>query len=327
MNYYLYKLKFTSAVHFGSGDSARSLDSSEMTFCADTLFSALCHIAVKAGKLDKLVECVKTDRIKFSDSMPYVGDEFYVPKPYIAGEGHIDADPSKYKKMEKLHYLPLSMLAAFFASIKGKKSFDADTVYADFGKIHVAEKVSVAGLNSTTPYMVSLFNFENVDAEDNNDCGLYGIIGYEDVDELNFVKELIQFVGIEGIGGKVSSGYGKFELYDEIWLDEPFDDDTKALNNMLYRSNASRYILLTSSLPSEKELVKVTEKSSYKLKRRAGFVNSKYVAPTVKKKTQYFFAAGSVFLQPYSGELFDVGNNLPHPVYRYSKPIFLGVDL
>ena len=39
MNYFLYKLKFTTAVHFGSSDSALGLLASEDHFCADTLFS------------------------------------------------------------------------------------------------------------------------------------------------------------------------------------------------------------------------------------------------------------------------------------------------
>lgn len=46
MNYYLYKIAFETAVHFGSSSSAQSLYVSEDHFCADTLFSALCHTAL-----------------------------------------------------------------------------------------------------------------------------------------------------------------------------------------------------------------------------------------------------------------------------------------
>ena len=43
MNYFLFKLQFDTAVHFGGADSALSLYTSEETLRADTLFSALCH--------------------------------------------------------------------------------------------------------------------------------------------------------------------------------------------------------------------------------------------------------------------------------------------
>ena len=49
MKYIAYKLKFSTGVHFGNG----SLDNTEYTFCADTLFSALCIEAVKHSE-DKL---------------------------------------------------------------------------------------------------------------------------------------------------------------------------------------------------------------------------------------------------------------------------------
>ena len=47
----------------------------------------------------------------------------------------------------------------------------------------------------------------------------------------------------------------------------------------------------------------------------------------VKKQTQYFLTAGSVLQHTYQGELCDVGIGVPHPVYRYSKPLFMGVTL
>ena len=45
MKYYMFRLSFPYGVHFGDGN----LDSSNMTFHADTLFSALFIEAVKSG--------------------------------------------------------------------------------------------------------------------------------------------------------------------------------------------------------------------------------------------------------------------------------------
>ena len=46
MKYYMFRLSFPYGVHFGDGN----LDSSNMTFDADTLFSALFIEAVKSGE-------------------------------------------------------------------------------------------------------------------------------------------------------------------------------------------------------------------------------------------------------------------------------------
>ena len=51
-------------------------------------------------------------------------------------------------------------------------------------------------------------------------------------------------------------------------------------------------------------------------------------APTPRKKqTQYFLSAGSVLKNRYRGEVYRIGTQGNHPVLRYSKPIFLGVNL
>jgi CRISPR-associated protein Csm4 len=69
------------------------------------------------------------------------------------------------------------------------------------------------------------------------------------------------------------------------------------------------------------------EGASFQLVRRGGFVQSEHYADTGrKKKTQIFFAAGSVFHKRFKGALYAVGNGR-HEVYRYGLPIFLGVTL
>lgn len=61
--------------------------------------------------------------------------------------------------------------------------------------------------------------------------------------------------------------------------------------------------------------------------RRGGFVQPGAVANGARKKqTQYFLAAGAVLGRRFSGDLYDVGGGAA-PVYRYGKPMFLGVAL
>ena len=55
MNYSIYKLKFNTGVHFGTG----VLSESEYTFRADQLFSALYIEALKQGSEKELYEAAK----------------------------------------------------------------------------------------------------------------------------------------------------------------------------------------------------------------------------------------------------------------------------
>lgn len=79
MDYTLYCLEFMNGVHFGKGN----LDRTEITFHADTLFSALFQEALKLGKQERFLRSVSDGRIVLSDAFPYIGRTYYVPKPMI----------------------------------------------------------------------------------------------------------------------------------------------------------------------------------------------------------------------------------------------------
>ena len=65
MNCYIYKLNFTTPVHFGE----RSLADSTTTCRADTLFSAICISWMKAfGNIDDLIEGVNKDEFIYGST-------------------------------------------------------------------------------------------------------------------------------------------------------------------------------------------------------------------------------------------------------------------
>lgn len=66
MKYQMYELEFTTEVHFGK----TSLEDAEISFHADTLYSALCQEAMKFGELDKLVTMTKTETCCFRMHFP-----------------------------------------------------------------------------------------------------------------------------------------------------------------------------------------------------------------------------------------------------------------
>ena len=63
MNYTSYRLEFFNGVRFGHGN----LDSTDISFHADTLFSALYQEALKLNKENLFLEFVENDRLLFSD--------------------------------------------------------------------------------------------------------------------------------------------------------------------------------------------------------------------------------------------------------------------
>ena len=85
-------------------------------------------------------------------------------------------------------------------------------------------------------------------------------------------------------------------------------------------------MLLSSALPKEDELEKSLDGASYLLQKRSGFVYSDIYAEEQRKKQELFvFQVGSCFTNCFDGDIYDVGNNGVHSVYRYAKPIFMGV--
>ena len=63
LDYTLYCLEFTNGVHFGKGN----LDSTEITFHVDTLFSALFQEALKLKKQETFLQRVSDGKIILSD--------------------------------------------------------------------------------------------------------------------------------------------------------------------------------------------------------------------------------------------------------------------
>ena len=81
-----------------------------------------------------------------------------------------------------------------------------------------------------------------------------------------------------------------------------------------------------SSLPADDELEEALHGAMFQLARRGGYVQSATSsnAPQ-RKRTQVFLAAGAVLERPFSGALYTVAQGDGHAVYRYSKPMMLGV--
>lgn len=321
MSCLLFKLSFDAPVHFGPPDGALSLYSSEEHFRADTLFSALCHTALRtegSDALERLCSSARGGQLRFSDAMPWRGETLYLPKPFISAETAQDIPAQLRKAVKKLKWIPVPAFEAFSLSVRGGTPY-VPQEKDGFGIHQVFAKAAVSEGADAMPYEVGTFRFFD-------NCGLWFLCFCRDEDA-QWLEKLVASLGHSGIGGKISSGYGSFHVEDLIDLDAPFDGQTQWLAEALHQEGESQ-LLLTTCLPDDDELDDIIASASYQLVRRSGFIQSEtYSHEPLKKETQVFLAAGSVVKKRFRGTLFEVGNKGAHPVLRYSQPVFLGVSL
>lgn len=298
----IFKINFNAPVHFGK----KRLSDGDMTVAADTLFSAL---YIEALNLNMNTQWLLEDLI-LSDTFPFESEIYYLPKPLVKIESN---EEGNHKSFKKLKYIPSYHYLDF---IKGELTAeDADDLNEIFsvGRYGLQTKVSLHEqlfdeTADSEPYSVGTFTFEE-------DCGLYFIAegSNEAISNLNIVMNAMQY---SGIGGKRYAGYGQFtyEIIDNQQLE------------LLLKNKGNQSILLSTSMAKESEIKQSCENARYTIKKRSGFIQSdKYAKELVKKSDFYSFDVGAVFKNTFEGDVFNVGNDGTHPVYRYAKPLWLEV--
>lgn len=311
MNAKTVKLTFLAPVHFGQG----RLSSAGCGCDAGTIFSALYLEALRMGCADDLIEAARTGTLTLSDAFPYIGTTYYLPKPMaplkVADEKNIEPIDSRVKKAsKKLAFIPANEYQRFiegkFDSISALKTFQTG-----IGKSQFQTKVNLRCENEdgdAEPYHVGSFRFAE-------NAGAYFMVkGSYDLTPL---LEQLQF---SGIGGRRTSGYGRFSYAIESESPvEVADQDTP---------KSSVRILLATACPTEQELDDtLLQGARYKLVRRGGFVQSATYNPRLQKRRDlYFFAAGASFPHTFDGSVFDAGTSAgTHPVYRYARAMWMEV--
>ena len=306
MKYKAYKLAFTSGIHIGK----TMLVDSNPGIHADTLFSALCQEALKIGgdTLAELYGYACDGKLQISDAFPYIGDICYLPNPMKRIVTESQGDSTLKKLYKKLTYIPADKLDVY---LRGELDARQETnKIRDLGHSTTRTSAAVRGKVDTEPYHVGVYQF-------NDGNGLYIILGYEDEKVLDLTEMLLECLSYSGIGGRRSSGLGRFELYN-MKVD-------RSLEDRLTRTG-KEYMTLSVSLPQDDELEMALDGANYKLIKRSGFVSSyTYSEEYLRKKDLYVLDSGACVINKYMGSVYDVSAGGRHPVYRYAKPMFLEV--
>ncbi len=300
MNTYFYKLKFNAPIHFGMTD----LSSCSQTIYADTLFSALYIEALKLDDATMLYEYVQGGRLLISDLMPYNSDTYFIPKPIMRIHSDNRGDSSLKKQFKKLSHIPIDDIEAYLK--------------ADYMPVLALEKLSQISSSSlrqmvnvlpdedNKPYSVGICSFREK-------CGLYFIL-QADSDAKTLMDKLMKSLSYAGLGGKRSAGFGRFE-YECIEKELPKPIDKRGV-----------HMSLSFCLPKDSELDGAMENATFELIKRSGFVASESYSETpLRKRDLFCFKGGSVFINRFEGDIFDVSSGGAHPVYRYARPMWLSL--
>lgn len=298
----LYKLTFSSPVHFGKG----RLNSSDVGITADTLFSAIFKELIKEDekKAHSFYTACKTGAITFTDLFPYSEDKYFIPKPFVHVEAAVKGDSSVKKSFKKLSFIPFEDLPIYMSGNYDPKK----TV--EFGISSVRTRVAVNYEGDNLPYNVGLWQF-------NNNSGLYLLARANEEDHYLFGDALYS-LEYTGIGGKISSGLGKFTCVEET--------PSKQMEDSISQTG-SLYMTLATAMATNEELEDTLAGATFNIVKRSGFVASeKYSETPLKKRDMYCFSSGSCFKNRFNGDIFDVSTEEgSHPVYRYARPFFITV--
>ncbi|MBQ9007940.1 MAG: type III-A CRISPR-associated RAMP protein Csm4 [Clostridia bacterium] len=304
MLYRVYKLHFSTPVRFGYNAG----NDTQIAFCADTLFSALYLSLMKDGRHEELLKLVNENALRLSDAMPFDSENLYISRPagIYADNSDESFDPSVRKALKRIQYIPTSKLAAWLG---GKVR--PEEIRTEFGRKFDRTRVNLQETDPL-PYQVDGFIFDD-------DCGLYFIAAGKDEKSAKFLDDAVQLLAASGIGGKVSSGWGHFDLeMGEL-------QDTVLLKG-LQATGEPCQMLISTAFPGEEEAEPVMRNAQYVLKRRGGFTAELNEKPA-KKRTTWHFAAGSTFTTRFDGVMMDVATVSSHPVWRYAKALMIGVNL
>ena len=270
-------------------------------------------------------------KIVFSSLFPYcrtVDDDlyFYLPKPLLKLEQdeqqsaksfeEIKQLATKLKKQKKSTYIRASQINSLLESGSSDRQF----AVPEFAAPLVAGRVALRE-EKPLPYYVGSYVFSE-------HSGLYFILGVEHEEEFTLIKELLLSLGYSGIGGKRSSGYGKFELADdelELFDDGGVYDDDTAIALMLYNEKSKYQMCLAPVCPKADELA-VVKQGRYKLIKRGGFITSSAAKDNIKRNSIYMLQEGSCFPERLCGQMLQqTVDGLAHDVYRDGIGMFVGL--
>lgn len=161
--------------------------------------------AKQTAALEELCLSAELDALRISDAMPWRGDSFYLPKPIAASTSPAELSTVERKAVKKFAWIPASKFDRYTASLHSG-TYPLDELDQSFGQAYEQTKASVTDGADAKPYFVGLYRLHA-------GCGPYVLCACEGNDQLKMLKELFTLLGLSGIGGRTSAGYGRLQRH------------------------------------------------------------------------------------------------------------------
>ncbi len=304
------KLRFTAPLHVG--ERGLGMEEVNTMIHSDTLYGAIYSLWCRVygpppGHLP----------LRISSAFPYLGDEYYYPKPNLPVSALSDPDlRSIYGKwVKKARYVPGSLFTPW---IRGS-SFSLSELEESQGRLARAitkglrPRVALDRISQDP----SFYQVGEVHFRRDQNCGLYFLLRAESHDLWRRVQPIIKLLGEEGIGGERSLGYGRFTSTFEEDFSYP---EVKGGRN---------YLTLSLIYPADDEET-VDSLLFYRLLKRGGWIYSPGTVGNHQHLRVNMFAEGSIFSRPLDGGIVDVAPTdfarRYHPVYRYGRSFLVRVS-
>ncbi len=358
MTFDIVKLHFSSPLHIARGKPGD--ESGDEILHSDALKSAIFASAMQvglepdAGQDASAVTCPFLDAFTLSSAFPFVGGEYFFPKPQ-SGLPDIktsNTDFNQHKEKKKIRYVGKSLFEKIIARNEDKipetafcfnkkyiseERIDAEYVMMEDMTMRVAVPRNYAAADvDARPYYTGRVHFYDkaesskygVSAEENVRAGLYFFIHCDEKSLLQKIKTALEVLGENGIGTDRTTGNGCFTAeWSTMDLKTP--------------EMATHRILLSLYCPEKTEIAHLnyaeTPSAAYNLVKRGGWISSaenegEYLS--FRKRSIYMFDEGSVLPvgeQDYRGVLHDLKpeilGEVAHPIWRDGRAFSLPINL
>jgi len=350
----VFRFEFETPVRFGGGKGASGLDQAAMTASSDSMFAALCLEWLQLhgeASLTELVNEVKNGHLQFSSLMPWhlplsqnAEPEYYLPRPLLSGQSAAGPRNTQIKKqLKQIPWIAASEMAKYLAFVRTGEG-EPTAFRSAFGMEVAWDRVNTRTGGDPEPYRVVAWQFKRdynqADGAKSQKTlrdqpqmisGLYWIVRSESSQLLEQIREVLESLGQSGVGGKTSSGLGKFFLCnDQLNVSR----SGRALESMLDDTSAPVQMLISTAAPdSDHDLATIEQpESRYLLVKREGFAASPaFVDPSsgnaLKRKSCILIKEGSCFPKRLKGQVLDLSYGGLHPVYRSGVAMHVGLAL
>lgn len=305
----LAKLRFRAPLHIGS--STLGEEDTYDYAPSDTLFSALCHAYLGAFGVDALEELLGRfdgePPFLISSAFPYCGETLFLPLPHIApGERTEEAERGDRKLLKDTSWVSL---ADFERLLHGVAPSDVEASRDKLPHKELLPRVTLDRESSNS----SIYYVRRAAFPENG--GLWTLLEVRDETLEPRLRQAFHLLGDAGLGGERTMGCGFFEPE----LAEPPETLTRLLDG------EAPYVSLSRVSPEPEEAAEKADR--YTLVESRGWMQS----PTGlqrKRRSAWFFAEGSTFVERVRGRLLDVTpqDGPGHPVYRYGFGMYLGAS-